>query len=443
MTNISRFAIRGLYNERDIDISFDGNIKILVAENGNGKTTVLNALHALASGDVTRLRKIPFKSLELQLVNGRYFEIDKDSLEFASHGVENHALYTHIRRRLGVAETDRLLEMFLRMSPTQFRRSLQFHDAVKRAEIPPSSLFELVAELIKTATKDGVDLSAAQATIKEIRETLDFNVLYLPTYRRVEQDFRDLRTTERDSDLAHDTSINFGMSDVAQRIKEVTQEIIASSVAWFSKVNGEMLSQLVEGFGVDAALRESVRDPAAVEIVLNRIGSNISAEQKLKIIELVESGEILKNHDPLVYFISNLLKVYEQQKENDKSIQEFTEVCNRYLTDKKLEYDESSVSVRIVRRKNGHDVDIETLSSGEKQIISLFCSLYLKRGDNFAIFFDEPELSLSIEWQKTLLPDVLRSGKCSFLFATTHSPFIFENELGSYAVDLGNYIREL
>lgn len=158
---------------------------------------------------------------------------------------------------------------------------------------------------------------------------------------------------------------------------------------------------------------------------------------------MVESGDILLNHDPLIYFISNLVKVYEQQKENDKSIQDFTDVCNRYLTDKKLEYDESSVSVKIVRRKNGNDVEIETLSSGEKQIISLFCSLYLKKTDDFAIFFDEPELSLSLEWQKTLLPDVIRSGKCEFLFATTHSPFIFENELVVNTVDLGNYIREL
>ena len=145
----------------------------------------------------------------------------------------------------------------------------------------------------------------------------------------------------------------------------------------------------------------------------------------------------------LIYFIANLSKVYEQQKENDTCIQEFTNVCNRYLGDKKIEYNESNVTVDIVRRKNNRTVNIETLSSGEKQIISLFAKLYLQKDENLAIFFDEPELSLSMEWQKTLLPDIVKSGKCKFLFAATHSPFIFENELLENTVDLSAYIREL
>ena len=69
--------------------------------------------------------------------------------------------------------------------------------------------------------------------------------------------------------------------------------------------------------------------------------------------------------------------------------------------------------------------------------------LYLEKKNDVAIFFDEPELSLSIEWQKTLLPDILDSGKCKFLFATTHSPFIFENELEAFTVDLAEYIKEI
>lgn len=442
MQKISKFAIRGLYNERDIEIPFESNVKILVAENGYGKTTVLNALHALASGDLARLRKISFQKLEIHLGDGSHYEINQDSLVFTSKAIEKHGFFDHLRRRLGGNQAEALLESFISLSPMQFKRSPQFQHARRKIEIPSSSLYEYLGDIVKSA-KDGLDLSSAHTLIKEIKDKLNFNVLYLPTYRRVEQDFRDLRLSEEGEDLIQDNSINFGMSDVDRRIKEVTQEIISSSVEWFSKVNGQMLSQLVEGFVVDEELKASIRDPEAIEIVLDRIGPNIAENYKSKILQLVESGEILTNHDPLIYFISNLLKVYEQQKENDKSIQDFTEVCNRYLTDKKLEYDESSVSVKIVRRKNGHDVGIETLSSGEKQIISLFCSLYLKKSDDFAIFFDEPELSLSLEWQKTLLPDVIRSGKCEFLFATTHSPFIFENELAAHTVDLGNYIREL
>lgn len=442
MQKISKFAIRGLYDERDIEIPFSSTVKILVAENGYGKTTVLNALYALTSGDLARLKEISFQKLEIELACGKCYELSKDSLHFTSDAIDRTGFLGYLRRRLGENQAERLFDNYIRLPQSQFKQSLRFEKVRRRLEMSSSSLYDNLSQAYQEV-EGNLDLSDAQLTVKEIKEKLNFNALYLPTYRRIEQDFRNLGLSEEGEDFLYDYSINFGMSDVDLQIKEVTQEITNSSVEWFSKVNGQMLSQLIEGFLVDEDLKKSISDPDAIEIVLGRIGTNIGETQKSRILQLVESGQILTDHDPLIYFISNLLKVYEQQKENDKSIQDFTEVCNRYLTDKKLEYDESSVSVKIVRRKNGRDVDIETLSSGEKQIISLFCSLYLKKTADFAIFFDEPELSLSLEWQKTLLPDVIKSGKCEFLFATTHSPFIFENELAAHTVDLGNYIREL
>ena len=69
------------------------------------------------------------------------------------------------------------------------------------------------------------------------------------------------------------------------------------------------------------------------------------------------------------------------------------------------------------------------LSSGEKQIISIFSKLYLDNTNkNCVILFDEPELSISIEWQKTLITDIMNSKKCSLLIAVTHSPFIFDGD---------------
>lgn len=268
---------------------------------------------------------------------------------------------------------------------------------------------------------------------------LGLKTLYLPTYRRVEEDIRAFGNGES----YRNSSINFGMQDVQESIDAITSEILSSSVEWFSKINGQMLSQLISGFSVTDDMQQSISDSKAVQTVLERIGKNISEDHKKQILNLVESGKIQKGHKPLVYFVSNLLKVYEQQQENDEAIQNFTKVCNRYLSDKEIVYDESNVTISIVRKKNNSTVNIESLSSGEKQIISLFAMLYLQKKENLAIFFDEPELSLSMEWQKTLLPDIVNSGKCKFLFATTHSPFIFENDLQNNTVDLFDYIEEL
>ncbi len=70
-------------------------------------------------------------------------------------------------------------------------------------------------------------------------------------------------------------------------------------------------------------------------------------------------------------------------------------------------------------------LELRMLSSGEKQIVSLFYHLYLSGEKKYIILIDEPELSLSVQWQKRLLPDILASQRCEFLAAVTHSPFIF------------------
>ena len=329
------------------------------------------------------------------------------------------------------------------MPKAQFRSSGIFRSSRKMIELPYSTFLDFLEQIIE-GNEGLAERTKAKDTLKEIADKVDYQFLYLPTFRRVEQDFKELGLDHQDGEFIHDNAINFGMGDVDTKIKEITEEIVKSSVEWFSKVNGEMLSQLVDGFSVDEDLKKSIKNPDAIKIVLDRIGDNIDEEYKHRILDLVESGDIYDGrHEPLIYFIANLTKVYEQQKENDTCIQEFTEVCNRYLGDKMMVYNESNVTVNIVRRKNNRLVDIETLSSGEKQIISLFAKLYLQKDENLAIFFDEPELSLSIEWQKSLLPDILNSKKCSFLFTTTHSPFIFENELMENAVDLSTYIQEL
>jgi hypothetical protein len=308
-------------------------------------------------------------------------------------------------------------------------------------DIPSSILRDYLREVRGNRPNKRIN-TTTQEKLDSIKEKFPFKTLYLPTYRRVEEDIRAFSGVKESSRFRH-ASINFGMGDVRRSIETITSEILSSSVEWFSKINGQMLSQLVGGFSVTQEMKESISSPRAVEIVLERIGKNISPSHKEQILELVNSGDILKGHDPLIYFVSNLLKVYEQQQENDEAIQQFTKVSNRYLNDKEVVYDESNVTIEVIRKKNGKPVDIESLSSGEKQIISLFALLYLQKKDDLAIFFDEPELSLSIEWQKSLLPDIVSSGKCKFLFSTTHSPFIFENELEANTVDLGVYIEEL
>ncbi|WP_219823538.1 AAA family ATPase [Pseudomonas syringae] len=434
---LKKFSIFKLFKERDVSISFESNIKVLVAENGYGKTTILNALYYVATGNLFGLKKIEFESIEIIFNDGEKFDIKHSDLKLLE-GAKDKGFYEHLKIILNEKDADDLLSDFFQMPAKQFKACKSFKAAAKKSGFGESLLGSYLEKYIRTED-NAADQFKNNRVVSRIKAKMPKNILYLPTYRRVEIDLG----IKNDDESEQTENIHFGMKDVQDLISLRTQEILSSSVEWFSKVNGQMLSQLAEGFSLDEELKERIKKPDAVKIVLDRIGTNIDEDTKQKIPLLIESGEIFEGHDPLIYFISNLVKVYAQQKDNDQALQRFTEVCNRYLGDKMIQYDEGKVSVKVVRRKNGREVDMEALSSGEKQIISLFAKLYLQKRTDYAIFFDEPELSLSLEWQKTLLPDIINSNKCSFLFSTTHSPFIFANEFSKHTVDLAVYIKEL
>lgn len=130
-----------------------------------------------------------------------------------------------------------------------------------------------------------------------------------------------------------------------------------------------------------------------------------------------------------------------EQREKDQALKKFSEICSGYFINKTMKYNETSINISINSNdelSNLSEIQLEDLSSGEKQIVSLFSKLILDQEKEYFILFDEPELSLSVEWQKKLLKDVLHSSSCHLLLCMTHSPFIYD-ELEEITYDLSDF----
>jgi predicted ATP-binding protein involved in virulence len=98
---------------------------------------------------------------------------------------------------------------------------------------------------------------------------------------------------------------------------------------------------------------------------------------------------------------------------------------------KSLNYDVESLQVIVKDVFTNNPIELEDLSSGEKQIISLMAHMYLDHTKKKIVLIDEPELSLSLEWQEHVLVDIANSPSVLQLLAITHSPFVFNNDLKS------------
>lgn len=90
----------------------------------------------------------------------------------------------------------------------------------------------------------------------------------------------------------------------------------------------------------------------------------------------------------------------------------------------------------ILFQKNGEDIPIENLSSGEKQIVYRGCFLLkdVNAMNGAFVFIDEPEISLHPNWQMKIMnyyKGIFTNDEgvqTSQIFAVTHSPFVIHNE---------------
>ena len=88
-----------------------------------------------------------------------------------------------------------------------------------------------------------------------------------------------------------------------------------------------------------------------------------------------------------------------------------------------LHYEGIRITTGITLGEAKGAIGSDKLSAGEKQLLSFWC--YNAFSENTAIFIDEPELSLHVDWQRLLLPTLLEQETGNQFFVATHSPFIY------------------
>lgn len=450
-TRITRFKITKLFGYQDVDIDFNDRYKILIGENGLGKTTILNALYYILDKKFKKLNGLKFDSIELIFGNKNKISFTKNDLNFYIEGrSRDHEsqFFQVLRDKINKDNVDIFKKIILDKNINELAKRIAISEQLKKIDIKINAPTKFIYDNI-TKFVEEFEAINFQKIIDILDANISSKILYFPTYRRIESHIESLKIKQRPkqniafweeenfSNSDFDDNLKFGMEDVKDRIENLTEEIREMSLLGFSKITGDLLSQLSNEFK-NYTLKNKV-DNKKLQIILDRVGNSISINDKENIKDYIKSGD--KNNKGLLYLIDKLFDLYNEQETLDVAIKNFAETCNNYLNLKQFIYDESSVSLKIFRLNSNDEIELEQLSSGEKQIVSLFSKIYLELDKSFIILFDEPELSLSIYWQQRLLTDILESKKCNFLLTVTHSPFIYDNQMENYAFGLTDYIK--
>lgn len=441
-SNIKSFSVHGLFGTDNVHIPFDENIKIVVGENGIGKTQVLNLFYYTLTRNFFRLGEFDFDKLILEFRQGNPIEIQKSKVDELIQELYDDPVLKDFIDQFGYSQLEILRNRFTQIKGNRRILEAEFEYNFKYRKFPLSHVFQFFRK--REINQDNQSNLFFTDCDKEIKSGIEgCDIMYFPTYRRVEEDLYNLGYSDDAILNQENTLIQFGMDDVQKRFDNIQNTIDRLLKEGFSDMSSEILSQLIEDEEdeTDSDFFQKI-ESNDVEILLSRVGTRISENKKARIRELLLNKEEKPKDSSLNFFLKKLIEIYSSQKELDNSVKRFRDVCNQYLINKQVFYDESAIKIFIKSDRNPSKIALNKLSSGEKQIISIFSKIYLSESDKrFIVLFDEPELSLSIIWQRILLPDIVKSGKCDFLLAVTHSPFIFENELDRYAIGLNEYVK--
>lgn len=440
---IKKFNIYNLFGESDVMLEFDSedSIEIYLGMNGLGKTSILNMFYYTISGDLVKLREFIFDTVEIITEKGRKLYLNRKSLFEIENPEISKILLADIRKYIGINKYRKLHYV---ISKNDFIETEEYFMKLLQSENIPKSFINYIYKEIFNANDQSKTLRNVRKFIKSLNLP---EILYFPTYRRIEDDASKIGINLKDElereDIDNDTKlIKFGMNDVEAKINDFREQIKMRTLKSYQSLTQNLLNHLMIQEKMTNHQLNNLKDYELIERIIFRLGKEI----KFDINTLKEKINNTSNLDSerysiLFFYLNKLIESYKEYEWIDEALDEFCITCNRYLQGKKFKYDKHTVSVFIESETNKQKIPLRLLSSGEKQIVSLFAHLYLTDQSRYIILFDEPELSLSIEWQERLLKDIKSTNKIEMLIAVTHSPFIISEEFAVNANSMELFIK--
>ena len=113
---------------------------------------------------------------------------------------------------------------------------------------------------------------------------------------------------------------------------------------------------------------------------------------------------------------------------------EFIAIVNEVFAETKKVIDPNESKLTFTQEGAEKKLSVKDLSSGEKQMLIILLTVLLQKREEYIVIMDEPEISLHIHWQYSLIDYLLRLNPNAQFILSTHSPSIFGKGWGQKVV---------
>ena len=369
---IRSLEVKKLNNRLDGVFEFNEDLNIFTGPNGSGKTTLLKLIWCLISGHLAQiLAEIPFAYLSV--------------------------------------ETDMFSLTMAQVKSDQIELNLQFTDEKqeqKTINIDPAN-----------RTIDRKDIEKVNKLEKRIAWTTKSS-LFFPTFRRIEGGFFGSPAAQ-----ASDARFLSVPEALQTSVSRFASEVSVNGHKFIASISTEDIGELL------------TQKYAAIYEEIANLQSHVLKDISEKMQNNPDKGKVSDNSQDAPTVLNTIQKVNKKREQLVKPFSVLSE-----LTRKILRYNAIHVTGHVhgetidrITLGKGRDgitfeetkdaIASDKLSAGEKQMLSFLC--YNAFSENTAIFIDEPELSLHVDWQEILLPTLLQQATGNQFFVATHSPFIY------------------
>ncbi|CAN5640343.1 AAA family ATPase [soil metagenome] len=439
-SRVRSIEINGLYGRHDIKLEFDPHVNIIYGKNGTGKTTVLHVLANFLKGDFARFAHLEFDRIHVvgtkaeSVVIERVLEDDEDGRHvLLSVGAEHIRLLVPVSllKRTSAAASD---DSQVTIDPYASARRL--------LELPGVTYFPAYRTMIEAwaTARIGDELRSSVARSQASRER---EAALLRSTPRYEARLRSLLTT-----LARDTFGDFAPdvdflspqeieAMLASRVHDTALSVLAKDREISSKAFIQAFAALSADRAFSGESSESLLED--IRLTLEELDKSRVGEQSATASDDVYSGLRLiatnLSAENLSDAAASILKVYRDslhervdfQTNSLASINAYVGAVNEFLEGKQLVVDLaqprwSTSTVRLLFDDDARE-RLRILSSGERQIVTMLFAAFEQSLGN-VVLIDEPELSLHIDWQRKLMPKMVRQLGETQIIVCTHSPEI-------------------
>lgn len=406
MYSIKDVEIHGFWTSKYVKCNFHKDINLIIGKNGSGKTTFINLLIGVLTGDIESISEFDFSKIIINLSkkgSSKKIEVNKN--------FSNSNVLQDIEFKIED-------KVFTFVFSTSFRRVrgelVGFQkgsiDEIDKLNIELESLVDISSLSVYRLRKED-DYEVLQRGKREIISPVDFKLKDMMN-RLIRYQ---LEITQKANKISQElknevlVSILYDGSRIPRKNDFNAEEEKEKLLKSYKQLN-------INSKTTELKIEKHINNLEKVFKDMNSIKDNSNADEVMG--KFFASVESLRKTQA-VFEMS--IKAEEKRDRIFEPLNIFIDLLKEFIDDKCFEVNQDGLNIKNFDNKK---VGVEKLSSGEKQLIILLCEALLQKNSNSVYITDEPELSLHIAWQRKVIPSVRKLNPNSQIIVATHSPEI-------------------